>query len=102
MTALSSLSKLSFVELPKSAARDVIGYKRKRAAVRLQHLRELLKNPAYTRTVKRKGQEKAVRISPCWRSLPSGGFGVTLRLGGKLVEFAPGKVAVHAKAIDQV
>jgi 1-acyl-sn-glycerol-3-phosphate acyltransferase len=110
---MSALSKLNFVELPANAnSRDIMGYKRRRAVARLEDQRKLLVDPSFTRTVKRlsgkKGdanrvkETKSVRVTPCWRSLPQGGFGITLRLGGKMVEFAPGKTAVHAKAIEQV
>lgn len=109
---MSTLSKLSFVELPVNATRDVVGYKRKRLVDRIEEQRALLRDPSFTKTVKRwsgkkgaadrKKVEKAVRMSPCWRSLPNGGFAVTLRVGGKLVEFAPGKNAVEVKAIEQV
>jgi Family of unknown function (DUF6641) len=109
---MSTLSKLSFVELPVNATRDVVGYKRKRLVDRIEEQRALLRDPSFTKTVKRwngkkgaadrKKVDKAVRMTPCWRSLPAGGFAVTLRIGGKLIEFAPGKNAVAVKAIEQV
>src|SRR5437016_3226036 len=88
---MSALAKLSFVELPVTVARDVTSYKRKRLIDRVEEQRALLRDPNYTKTVKRwnakKGApnrakvEKKVRMTPCWRSLPAGGFAVTLRIG---------------------
>ncbi len=46
---MSTLSKLSFVELPVSATRDVMGYKRKRLIDRIEEQRALLRDPASRR-----------------------------------------------------
>jgi hypothetical protein len=50
---MSTLSKLSFVELPVNVTRDVVGYKRKRLIGRIEEQRALLRDPGYTKTVKR-------------------------------------------------
>ena len=96
-----SLKNLSFVEVATSS-RDPLSFKRSRLIERLQEQKTLLKQPDFTRTVKRKGGEKKIKIRPMWKSHSGGGLAIVLRVAGKAVEFAPGKNAISVKAMDQV
>jgi hypothetical protein len=60
---------------------------------------ELLRNPSYKKTtVKRiKGKapiEKQVAVQPWWKRTSTGGYAVTCRIGGKLIDFQPGSNAI--------
>lgn len=107
MTALKSLN---FVALPKIAPADPIVVRRNAMVTKLTEQRELLKNPAYTRTVKtvvekdgiKTKVEKAQKIRPWFRQNAHGSVAFFMMVGFKPLEFSRGKHAVSCASMNDL
>lgn len=103
------LKSLSFATLPKPAT-DPIHIRRAKLISRLEEQRALLDDPNLIRTTQRtvkEGGEKRIvtkqqKVRPWWRIDSSGHLFMSIRFGGRAVEFEKGKSAVSVLSKDKL
>jgi hypothetical protein len=102
----NALSKLTLGVMPSTGSgADPKITRRNNVIKRLLKQKELLKNPDFTRTIRKRGDdgkltESQQKVLPAWAPVP-GGYAFGLRLTKRL-EFAPGKTAVTVTSIDKL
>src|SRR5690349_2707640 len=101
----TTLSKLTLGVMPTAtgSGADPKIARRNNVIKRLLEQKELLKNPQFTRTIRKRGDdgkliESQQRVLPAWAPVPNG-FAFGLRLTKRL-EFAPGKTAVTVTSLE--
>jgi hypothetical protein len=108
--AMTSLKSLTFTTLPKSIVNPTLD-RRTKIINRLEEQKLLLRDPAYTRTVRAWGKneagekaliEKKQRILPWWSAQPNGSCVFFVRAGWKPVEFEKGKAAIAVPSLDKL
>src|SRR6185312_1571105 len=95
------LKSLSFTALPKPAT-DPVHIRRAKLISRLEEQRALLDDPNLIRTVQRTvkdGDEKRIvtkqqKVRPWWRADAAGHLFMSIRAGGRAVEFEKGTPAI--------
>jgi hypothetical protein len=105
----TALKSLTFTTVPKLGANPTLD-RRAKVIERLEEQKLLLNDPTYTRTVrtsvKKDGErtivEKQQRVSPWWRSVPSGTYAFFIRVGFKPLEFAKDKTAIAVPSLDKL
>ena len=103
------LKSLSFTALPKPAT-DPVHIRRAKLISRLEEQKALLDNPNLIRTVQRavrEGEEKRIvskqqKVRPWWRTDSAGHLFMSIRFGGRPVEFEKGKSAVSVPSMDKL
>jgi len=103
------LKSLSFTVLPKPAT-DPVQIRRAKLISRLDEQKALLDNPNLIRTVQRavrEGDEKRIvskqqKVRPWWRTDSAGHLFMSIRFGGRPVEFEKGKSAVSVPSMDKL
>jgi hypothetical protein len=106
MTALKSLA---FASMPKTSGDPTVA-KRERLVERLQEQLALFKNPQHIRQVQRRvvvdGEKRLVtqdqRIWPWWSTDAAGQTFMSVKHGGKPVEFEKGKAAIAVPSKDKL
>lgn len=103
------LKSLSFTALPKPAT-DPVHIRRAKLIARLEEQKALLDNPNLIRTVQRtvkEGGEKQIvskqqKVRPWWRTDSAGHLFMSIRFGGRPVEFEKGKSAVSVPSKEKL
>jgi hypothetical protein len=103
------LKSLSFTTLPKPTS-DPVHIRRAKLIARLEEQKALLDDPNLIRTVQRTvkdGGEKRIvtkqqKVRPWWRTDSAGHLFMSIRVGGRPVEFEKGKSAVSVPAKDKL
>jgi hypothetical protein len=103
------LKSLAFAALPK-AATDPVHIRRAKLITRLEEQKALLDDPnlirTTQRTVKENGEKRIVskqhKVKPWWRTDTAGHLFMSIRFGGKPVEFEKGKSAVSVPSKDKL
>lgn len=103
------LKSLSFTTLPKPAT-DPVYIRRAKLIARLEEQKALLDDPNLIRTVQRtikEGDEKRIvtkqqKVRPWWRADSAGHLFMSIRAGGRAVEFEKGKSAVSVPSKDKL
>ena len=103
------LKSLSFAALPKPAS-DPSLIRREKLIGRLEEQKSLLDNPNLIRTtqrsVKENGEKRIVskqhKVRPWWRADTAGHLFMSIRFGGRPVEFEKGKSAVSVPSKDKL
>jgi len=103
------LKSLSFTALPKPA-NDPVHIRRAKLIARLEEQKVLLDDSNLIRTVQRtvkEGGEKRIvakqqKVRPWWRTDSAGHLFMSIRFGGRPVEFEKGKSAVSVPSKDKL
>lgn len=103
------LKSLSFAPLPKTAT-DATQVRREKLIDRLEEQKALLDNPNLVRTthrsVKENGEKRIVskqqKVKPWWRADTTGQLFMSIRFGGRAVEFEKGKSAVSVPSKEKL
>lgn len=103
------LKSLSFTALPKPAT-DPVHIRRAKLIARLEEQKALLDNPNLIRTVQRTVKEagekqivtKQQKVRSWWRTDSAGHLFMSIRFGGRPVEFERGKSAVSVSSMDKL
>jgi hypothetical protein len=103
------LKSLSFTALPK-ASNDPAQIRRAKLIARLEEQKALLEDPNLIRTVQRSvkdGDEKRIvtrqqKVRPWWRTDSAGHLFMSIRYGGRVVEFEKGKSAVSVPSKEKL
>ena len=103
------LKSLAFAAIPK-VVNDPVLTRRTQLVVRLEEQLTLLQNPDHTRTRQRwvvvDGEKRLVskdqRVKPWWGTDNSGHVFMTVRFGGRPVEFEKGKAAVAVASKEKL
>lgn len=99
---MTTLSGLTFSVLPETVKSPTIE-RRMKLLKKLDEQHALALDPAATKTVKKRivaedGSSRVVQqsrnIRPWWKESPSGGWFLTVRFGGRPLEFEKGKAAI--------
>jgi hypothetical protein len=103
---MPALKTLSFAPLPKTA-NDSVSLRRAKLISRLEEQQKLIHEPNLVRTIQRTVKEngekrivtKELRVRPWWRIDGAGHVFMTIKHGGKPLEFEKGKsgIAVASK-----
>lgn len=104
---MGNLKALTLTAAAKSRPRDPISVRRERVRMRLDEQKRLFEDPTYIRTAQRwitidgekKLISKQIRVSPWWWVDANGQLLMTVKVGGRAVEFEKGKaaIAVHSR-----
>lgn len=103
------LKSLSFAALPKPTT-DATQVRREKLIGRLEEQKALLDNPNLIRTIQRSikenGEKRIVskqhKVRPWWRSDSAGQLFMSIRFGGRPVEFEKGKSAVSVPSKEKL
>ena len=103
------LKSLSFAALPKTSHDPVIN-RRIKLIARLEEQKGLLDNPNLIRTTQRtvteNGEKRIVskqqKVRPWWRTDPSGQLFMSIRFGGRAVEFEKGRAGISVQTKDRL
>jgi hypothetical protein len=103
------LKSLSFTALP-NASNDPVHIRRAKLISRLEEQKALLDDPNLIRTVQRTvkdGDEKRIvtkqqKVRPWWRTDAAGHLFMSIRFGGRVVEFEKGKSAVAVPSKEKL
>jgi len=103
------LKSLSFTTLPKPAT-DPVQIRRAKLISRLEEQKALLDDPNLIRTTQRtvkEGDEKRIvskqqKVRPWWRIDSTGHLFMSIRFGGRPVEFEKGKSAVSVPSKEKL
>lgn len=103
------LKSLSFAALPKPPS-DATQVRREKLIGRLEEQKALLDNPNLIRTVQRSVKEngekrivsKQHKVRPWWRADSGGQLFMSIRFGGRPVEFEKGKSAISVPSKEKL
>jgi hypothetical protein len=103
------LKSLSFTAMPKAVS-DPVHFRRDKLVARLEEQKRLLDDPNLIRTVQRavkeNGEKRIItreqRVRPWWRTDAAGHVFMSIKYGGKAVEFDKGKSAIVVPSKDKL
>jgi hypothetical protein len=104
------LKSLSFTALPKDTNDDPMQMRRAKCIARLEEQKMLLKDPNLVRTTQRwtkvDGERQAVTkqqaVRPWWKTEPAGQVMMSVKFGGKPIEFEKGKAGILVQSKDKL
>jgi len=103
------LKSLSFAALPKTA-NDPVQFRRLKLIGRLEEQKALIADPNLLRTIQRAVKEngerrivsKQIQVRPWWRTDAAGHTFMSIKFGGRPVEFEKGKSAIAVPSKDKL
>src|ERR1700735_812942 len=106
---MPALKSLSFTAIPKTG-NDPVQARRAKFVTKLEEQKLLLKDPTHVRTVQRwtkvNGERQATTkqqaVRPWWKTDPSGQVVMSVKLGGKPLEFEKGKGGIVVPSKDKL